>query len=95
MEIKQSATAGSVESNDALVMVTKGEGLIIELESPVKKQFGRQIRSIVENTIKKLGVENIHIKVQDKGALDCTIQARTETAIRRACKNEDYNWEVD
>lgn len=94
MEIKKQASAGSMESNDVLIMVTHGEGLVIELDSPVKKQFGKQILAVIEKTVKRLGVENIYIKAQDMGALDCTIEARCEAAIRRACENEVYAWEV-
>ena len=32
----------------------------------------------------------------DKGALDCTIQARTVTAVHRAAEVENYDWkEID
>ena len=32
----------------------------------------------------------------DKGALDCTIQARTVTVVHRAAEVENYDWkEID
>lgn len=94
MEIKTQAFAGSMESNDVLIMVRQGNGLEIELDSPLKKQFGKQIIEVIEKTVKRLGVDNIYINVQDMGALNCTIEARCEVAIRRACENEEYAWEV-
>ena len=60
----------------------------------VEKQFGKQIIEVIEKTVKRLGVDNIYINVQDMGALNCTIEARCEAAIRRACENEEYAWEV-
>ena len=47
LEIKKMATAGSLESNDILIMISKGEGKIdIELESVVEKQFGEDIKKL-------------------------------------------------
>ena len=37
------------------------------------------------------GVKNIKINVIDKGALDCTIKARVECAVLRACEASDKN----
>ena len=64
MEIKTQAFAGSMESNDVLIMVRQGNGLEIELDSPLKKQFGKQIIEVIEKTVKRLGVDNIYINVQ-------------------------------
>ena len=56
----------------------------IELESIVMQQFGTRIREVIEETLKSLGVTSVKVKAQDKGALDYTIGARVETAIKRA-----------
>jgi citrate lyase subunit gamma (acyl carrier protein) len=46
-------------------------------------------------TIEKLEIDNVRIVAVDKGALDCTIRARVECAIHRACGIEkDYGWEA-
>jgi len=87
MRLKIPAQAGTLESSDALVMVepvAEGTGRRIELESNVLRQFGRRIRLQVETTLDRLGVEDVRILVKDKGALDATVQARVETAIRRS-----------
>jgi citrate lyase subunit gamma (acyl carrier protein) len=86
MEINKAAKAGTLESNDILVMVAPNEnsGINLELESIVMKQFGSQIKNVILDKINEMGVKNIIITAQDKGALDYTIKARVETAIRRA-----------
>lgn len=86
MKIVRIAKAGTLESNDLLVMVmpSESEELELELESIVMKQYGEQIRSIICKTAKRLQVCAVKIKAQDRGALDCTIEARVETALIRA-----------
>jgi citrate lyase acyl carrier protein len=86
MIINKIAKAGTLESNDILIMVIPNEngGVELELESIVMKQFGKQIKKTILNKVEELGVENITIKAQDKGALDYTIKARMQTAIERA-----------
>jgi len=39
----------------------------------------------------QIGVKNIKISLVDKGALDCTIKARIECAVLRACGASDKN----
>ncbi len=86
MKISKAARAGTMESNDIYVMVYPSEnsGIVIELESVVIKQFGNQIRSVIKETLDILGVKDVHIIAKDRGALDYTIKARVETAIKRA-----------
>ncbi|MBL4936102.1 citrate lyase acyl carrier protein [Clostridium sp. YIM B02515] len=86
MKITKVAKAGTLESNDILIMVMPNEdgGIELELESIVMKQFGEQIRKVILDKIKAMGVEDITIKAQDKGALDYAIEARVETAVKRA-----------
>ncbi|MDO4488392.1 MAG: citrate lyase acyl carrier protein [Eubacteriales bacterium] len=86
-EIRQSAAAGTMESSDVLVTVTPGDALTIEIESPVKNQYGEAIERVVRETLSDLGVTKGLIKVMDKGAIDCVIAARVETAIKRAGGN--------
>lgn len=90
MNITRVAKAGTLESNDILVMVMPAEkpGIELELESIVIKQFGDQIREAILNTVKIMGVQDVRIKAQDKGALDYTIGARVETALKRASEDE-------
>ena len=85
MKILKPAKAGTLESNDISIMLMPGSnGIELELESIVEKQFGTEIKTLIENTLKELGVENVMVKAIDKGALDYTIKARIETAVTRA-----------
>jgi len=85
LTIKRSAIAGTLESSDLLVEVFPGErGVEIELESAVIVQFGDSIRQTILETTKGLDIEDVRIHVVDRGALDCTIRARVETALLRA-----------
>ncbi|CAM4223715.1 citrate lyase ACP [Streptococcus penaeicida] len=97
MEISQTAVAGSLESSDIMVTVNPGvNGITIDLESSVEKQFGRRIRQVIEETLKNLGVNDVAVQAVDKGALDCTIQARTIAAVHRAAGVDQYDWkEID
>lgn len=91
IEIKKMATAGTVESNDILIMMSPGEGeLDIELESVVEKQYGDQIIKTIEETLKEEGVNDAKVMAKDKGALDFTIKARIKACIQRGSgdKNE-------
>ncbi|KRM44534.1 citrate lyase acyl carrier protein [Lentilactobacillus parafarraginis] len=96
MEIKQTAIAGTLESSDIQIMLSKGQsGIQIDLESDVKKQFGDQINAVITETLKKFDIDNVKVKAVDKGALDCVIKARTIAAAQRALKTVDQPaWEV-
>lgn len=86
MKINKVAKAGTLESNDILIMVMPNDkaGVEIELESIVMKQFGDQIRKVLTEKAAELGLDGVKIQAQDKGALDYTIKARLETAVSRA-----------
>lgn len=94
MKIMKNAVAGTMESSDILVTVQPSEqGITIDLTSTVEEQFGRQIRQVIRKALEQLGVENAEVTAVDKGALDCTIRARVETAVYRSL--EDGQSEVD
>lgn len=85
--IKKTAMAGTVESNDVMIMISPAEvnaGITINLKSPVQKQYGKQIEAVVRTVLARRGVQDVTVDVNDRGALDCTIDARVETAIDRA-----------
>ena len=84
------ASAGSVESNDILVMLSPGDGQIdIELESVVEQQYGEDIKKVITDTLKELNVNDVKLIAKDKGALDFTIKARVKTAIKRGSGDID------
>lgn len=86
MKITKIAKAGTLESNDILIMVLPNDSgkVELELESIVMQQFGDVIREVILHKVKEMGIDSITIKAEDKGALDYTIGARLETAIKRA-----------
>lgn len=88
MEIVRVTKAGTLESNDIMVMVMPSETneVELELESIVLKHFGQQIRNVILQTVKRLNINAVKIKAQDKGALDYTIEARVEAALLRAAE---------
>ena len=94
MKLITTALAGTLESSDAQVTVEPAEqGLTVSVESAVLNQYGRQIKETVLNTLKDLGVDSAHVRVIDKGALDCTLRARVECAVYRSCQiSEGYPW---
>ncbi len=84
VELKKTAIAGSLESNDVLVTMIPGtEGREIEIDSIVEKQFLDNIEETIEKVLDDYKIDNIKLKVQDRGALDCVLEARLETAILR------------
>lgn len=87
MNIKRPARAGTMESNDIYIMVQPNDGGVkVEVESIVLEQFGKQIEKSIYDTVNSFGIKNITVIAKDRGALDCTIKARVETAIKRACE---------
>ena len=93
MQIEKNAVAGTLESSDALVTVEPAMGGIeLDISSSVMNQYGRQIKATVLETLERLGVTEGKVTVVDKGALDCTVKARTQAAAFRAAESTDYPW---
>ncbi len=90
IKIKKMVTAGTVESNDILIMLSEGEGSIdIDLESVVEKQYGEKIRQLIYKTLEDEGVRSAKVIAKDRGALDFTIIARVKAAINRGSGEKD------
>lgn len=82
--ILYSASAGTLESSDVYVEISPAEsGIQIDLNSVVQAQFGDDILAVVREVLNECGVDNARLTVQDRGALDCVIRARVETAVLR------------
>lgn len=99
MELKQQAVAGTTESSDIMVAIDPvgGDAVEIDLDSSVEKAFGDRIREVIAQTLSHLGVSGVKVTAVDKGALDCTVQARTIAAVYRAAgKDGEFDWkEID
>ncbi len=88
-QVKQSGQAGIAEKSDVLVTIEPrepGTGRHIEVKSPFRLEFGRQIMETVEAVLNEQGIDDVAVLVEDKGALEFALRARCETALRRALK---------
>lgn len=74
---------GTLESNDALIIVEESDTLEIKIESIVFDAFGDAILKVVKDVLNELNITKIKVVCTDKGALDYTIKARLLTAISR------------
>lgn len=84
MDILKRAVAGTLESSDAYIEIEpKESGLDIQLESVVLGQFGESIDRTVRQVLQEQGVTNASVRVVDRGALECVLRARVETAVLR------------
>ena len=84
MKIVREAMAGTLESSDVLVRVEPCDHCLeIVIESPVRRQFYEDIKKVVDKTLSGFSVTKGRICLNDRGALDCVIAARLETAILR------------
>ncbi|GAP02683.1 citrate lyase subunit gamma [Fructobacillus pseudoficulneus] len=96
MEIKKTAMAGTLESSDLQIMLSQGtKGIEFDLTSDVAKQFGDDIKATIKAVLDAFGIDNVLVKVVDKGALTPVIKARAITAAQRALDIADQpQWEV-
>lgn len=84
MEILKRASAGTMESSDAYVEIEPAQnGLHIQLESVVKGQFGESIDRTIREVLAEQDINNANVRVVDRGALECVLRARVETAVLR------------
>jgi len=94
MKIVREALAGTMESSDLMVKIAPTEGeLEVVVYSEVIKQFGDQILQVVNTTLQAMDVHQGLIVIEDKGALDCVIRARLQSAVLRAAEPTEINWE--
>lgn len=92
MKITTTGVVGTMESSDIIITIEPKDtdGISLELESDVKTQYGNQIRNVILDTLKDIGVESAYVTAVDKGALDCTVIARTQAAAYRAAECKHY-----
>lgn len=76
-------------SDDAIInaTITNSGGIVININYTVKHMFFNHIKKAVEEVVNETDIKNIVIDVDDYGALDFCIRARTRMAIRRAIKS--------
>ncbi|MCK9414203.1 MAG: citrate lyase acyl carrier protein [Prolixibacteraceae bacterium] len=92
MKPKIPAQSGTFESSDVIVLIEplpNRSGRKIEISSTVMKQYGASFRQIVDEMLDKYEMTDIHLIAKDKGALEPTIKARLETAIKRSLGQQE------
>lgn len=77
-------SAGSYESSDCVITISKQNDLEIKIESIVFEQFGEQIKDVILKTLEEHNITELLVECFDKGALDYTIKSRLLTALKRA-----------
>lgn len=88
MQLVKESVCGTLQSNDCLVRISPAQTLELEIKSSVKNEFGEQIEKVIRKTLAELKIGGCKITIEDKGALDCTIASRVQTAVERASRNE-------
>ena len=84
MKILKNAVAGTLESCDLFIQLEPDENqLTLEIDSVVANQYMDSNRPAVLDTLQEFDVTTGKIFIKDKGALDCVIRARMETALKR------------
>ncbi len=84
MKITKAAAAGTMESSDVYVEIQPADQISVQIESVVFQQFGQQIDQVVRQVLAEHGVAGASVSLNDKGAVECVIRARVETALKRA-----------
>lgn len=93
MKIVREALAGTLESSDLMVRIAPRDGeLAVVLQSEVVHQFGAQIEAVARDCLARLGITEALVVIEDKGALDCVVAARVQTAVSRAVDEWTADW---
>lgn len=83
------AQSGTTDKSDALVYVKqKNDVREVMVESSVQSLYGMQIKKLALKILEEKNINNISVKIVDKGALEFTIRARIMSALSRASEGE-------
>ena len=95
MQIIRQASAGTLESSDVMVSVKPAEqpGIQISISSKLAYQYGESMEKTVREVMQEFDITDAVIELEDKGALDCVIRARTQAAVCRSL-GVRYPWEA-
>jgi citrate lyase subunit gamma (acyl carrier protein) len=92
MKPKKAAQSGTFESSDVIFLIeplAENSGRKLEISSTVMQQFGDSFKRIVNEVLDQYEMTDIHLIAKDKGALEPTIKARLETAIKRSLDEQE------
>ncbi len=79
---------GNEKKDDCVVSVDLNhkESLEVIINSKIKFMYGQLMEEAVRDALKELNIDYGKVEVQDFGALDFIIKARTKTATKRALR---------
>ncbi len=86
------ASAGSLESGDALVVISRAEAgsmACLDIQSAVQVQFGARIAEVVLSALREMHLDGVRVEIRDRGALDYVIRARVKSAAERLLRKEE------
>ena len=92
LTLRKPAQAGTLESSDMQVFVAPAEagtGIQLDLVCPTMQQFGQHIKKLITDIFTGCGIKDAKVQANDKGAVDCVIEARVKTAIHRAAQEKE------
>ena len=92
MKPKIAAQSGTFESSDVIFLIEPlpdNSGRKLDISSTVMQQFGASFNRIVVEMLDQYEMTDIHLIAKDKGALEPTIKARLETAIKRSLDQQE------
>lgn len=69
-------------------------GIQIHITSKVLAQYGDSMQDTVREVLRQFHITDAIVELQDRGALDCVIRARTQAAVCRALDIR-YPWEAE
>lgn len=81
-----SAHAGSLESCDILVTLERcpeGQGRSLRIHAAMPELYGPHVHALIDQHLDRLGLDDVRVTAEDKGALDATVLARLDTACAR------------
>ena len=95
MQITKQASAGTLESSDVRVTVKPAlkPGITVSIFSKLAYQYGESMEKVVREVLDEFGITDAVVELDDKGALDCVVRARTQAAVCRSLEIR-YPWEA-
>lgn len=86
------AKYGYARKSDCIITVDlTNETIDIEVDSKVQKLFGLHIEEAIRGVLTEMKIVGAKVHVEDYGALDFVIKARTKTAINQALNRGGNN----
>lgn len=96
-KISTSGNNGERVRSDCFVQLelTQQGGIVIDLKSIVETMYGKSIRELAKKVLEFFETKNAVLHIEDSGALDFTIAARIEAAVKNLIDTEkEYLLEI-